>query len=192
MEVVSGAILGVAFQQLHDSIVRAKVTASAFKFQLQFLENKAQILIRKFNEIKDLNLENKLPAEMKKLRELLEKAKVLVSKCSQVSWWNYGKKRKFAKRLEELDASFQELLKVDFQVAQLKNILETLLKVIEMNKKLDIMDKKLDLGSNPSGLSTRENSESPGTASARNKGDSSRVKVLFEKRSEKVIHIRFN
>ncbi|KAF2295155.1 hypothetical protein GH714_031754 [Hevea brasiliensis] len=164
MEVVSGAILGVAFQQLHDSIVRAKVTASAFKFQLQFLENKAQILTRKFNEIKDLNLENKLPAE----------------------------KRKFAKRLEELDASFQELLKVDFQVAQLKNILETLLKVIEMNKKPGIMDKKLDLGSNPSGLSTRENYESPGTASARNKGDSSRVKVLFEKRSEKVIHIRFN
>lgn len=183
MEVVPGAALGVALQQLRDSIVRAIAEATKFKFKLQLLKTTVDLLIERFNEMEQLclQLKNKFPkAETERLRDLLEKGKNVISTCSHIAWWNYYRKRRYAKRIDELNQSLQHLLTFNFQLEQSTRLLEVLLKVNEMNKKLDRME-------NYGGVATDKKSSSNPGISSQPESSRSRFRLRYEKKSEKVL-----
>ncbi|WCJ31065.1 hypothetical protein M5689_012581 [Euphorbia peplus] len=144
--VLIGGAVGVGFQQLYNCLVTAVSTTSKIKFELKCLKIKVQKLNRKFEAVAELlvQIEKEFPEEISKLEMLLEKARNLVSACSEVSRFNYYKQYKYMKRLAELDASFEQMVKVDFATMELQCMVQVLVNVGEMNKKLDGMFGKND------------------------------------------------
>lgn len=141
-DLFAGAAIGVAFQLLSDKIKDTKAKSKKFKPILESLESSLKLLTPKIIELEKFNKElmDNSRAEIHLLLGKLEKARQLVSTCSEIPRWNKVKKHRYAKRLDELDSSLNKLLNVEFQAAQSLDILRILAEVTETNKKLDRMN----------------------------------------------------
>lgn len=112
---IAGAILGVAFQELFTAVRESKSRCSNFKNALYCLEYGVNVLTPLIKEMDRLNqeLDDYKREEITRLfLQQLKKAEALVSECSNVHRWNLYKKRKYEKRLMELDSSLRKLSEV--------------------------------------------------------------------------------
>ncbi|XP_024043149.1 uncharacterized protein LOC112099877 [Citrus clementina] len=120
---LAGAILGVAFQEMTVAIKESKSRCSNFRDALNSLENTISLLsvAPSIKEMDRLNQEledsNKREEIIRLFLQQLKKGEALVSKCSSIRRWNLYKKRKYEKRLRNMESSLRELSGV-LQVGQ--------------------------------------------------------------------------
>ncbi|GAY63417.1 hypothetical protein CUMW_225410 [Citrus unshiu] len=118
---LAGAILGVAFQEITVAIKESKSRCSNFRDALNSLENTISLISPLIKEMDRLNQElgdsNKREVIIRLFLQQLKKGEALVSKCSSIRRWNLCKKRKYEKRLRNMDSSLRELSGV-LQVGQ--------------------------------------------------------------------------
>ncbi|KDO41441.1 hypothetical protein CISIN_1g045239mg, partial [Citrus sinensis] len=97
---LAGAILGVAFQEITVAIQESN------------LENTISLLSPLIKEMDRLNQElgdsNKREVIIRLFLQQLKKGEALVSKCSSIRRWNLCKKRKYEKRLRNMDSSLRD------------------------------------------------------------------------------------
>ncbi|KAH9783406.1 MDIS1-interacting receptor like kinase 2 [Citrus sinensis] len=110
---LAGAMLGAALQEMMVAIKESKSRCSNFRDALNSLENTINLLSPLIKEMDRLNREledsDKREDIIRLFLQRLKKAEALVSKCSSIRRWNLYKKRKYEKRLRNMDSSFREL-----------------------------------------------------------------------------------
>ncbi|KDO40710.1 hypothetical protein CISIN_1g045747mg, partial [Citrus sinensis] len=100
---VAGAFLGVVFQEITVAIKESKSRWSNFRYALNSLENTISLLSPFIKEMNRLNQEI-----IRLFLQQLEEGEALVSKCSSIRRWNLYKKRKYEKRLRNMESSLRE------------------------------------------------------------------------------------
>ncbi|TXG59500.1 hypothetical protein EZV62_014073 [Acer yangbiense] len=140
---VVGVVVGVMFQQLYLSIKEARDQTKKFCPALAKLQDTITLIAPKIEELDRMNQQhhdNFSEDEIRVFIKLLEKGKELVITCLKIPRWNKIKKRKYAKRLAELDSSLCRLLNVEFQAEQSVHIKKMFSDMEKINKKLDCMN----------------------------------------------------
>ncbi|KAL5557124.1 hypothetical protein UlMin_039360 [Ulmus minor] len=133
MEVLLDAALGIACEQLLQSITSAEHRACMFDSVLSNLESTVRRLRPRINKIDKLNQKLDYFSE-NEILEVLKKAEELVRKGSDVAWWNYLKKYKYSKKLLQLDALLRKLIEIDLQVDQIIVMMEVSVEVEELKR----------------------------------------------------------
>ncbi|KAF3781336.1 Disease resistance protein [Nymphaea thermarum] len=125
--VMIGAVAGVAAQQVWDLLKKLAGASSEFELQYKRLE----MLWGRFRPMLDKQKSSVTVAE--DLRREIESLGVLITKSSQVSYWNLAKRAVYSQRLEELEKRIQGLI----QIETLWGVQELISSIKEMNCNLE-------------------------------------------------------
>lgn len=113
--ILAGAGVGVACQELYTEFKKLIARSSNFRNALNALETKINILtpivkeMERFNQ--KLGTDHHKQASVLSLVQRLTEAKHLVSKCTYIRHSsNLFKKKKYEKRLRNMDSSLEQLL----------------------------------------------------------------------------------
>ncbi|KAG2329434.1 hypothetical protein Bca4012_021001 [Brassica carinata] len=138
-EVIIGAALGITLQVLHEAIKKAKDRSLTTKCILDRLDNTISRVTPLVVQVDKLSerVEGSQREVIKELKHLLEKAVFLVEAYAELRRRNLLKKYRYKSRIKELEASLRWMVDVDVQVNQWLDIKELMVKMSEMNTKLD-------------------------------------------------------
>ncbi|KAK0604329.1 hypothetical protein LWI29_014564 [Acer saccharum] len=141
-DLVLAPAIGLVLQQFFEAIKGARGKTKKFDVVLTRLQNTVNSVAPKIDTISRMDQahDNYMKQEIDVFVGQLEKGKELVTACAEIPRWNKYKKRKYAKRLEDMDASLCKLLDVELQAEQLLFIKRVLLDMAAINKKLDHMN----------------------------------------------------
>ncbi|XP_057975730.1 probable disease resistance protein At5g66900 isoform X1 [Malania oleifera] len=137
MDVVAGAALGTAFNELYTVVVEVGKGAIRFKPTLKRLESTLRRIGPTIKEISEYNrLLDRPEEETAPLISLMKEGETLVRKCAKVRWWHCCKKPPNTRRLRELEDRLEEIIQVDFMVFQCRDNKEILHSVKELDRKV--------------------------------------------------------
>nr|AHZ20648.1 HRb [Brassica napus] len=138
-EVIVGAALGITLQVLHEAIIKAKDRSSTKKSILDRLDatiSRITPLVVHVDKISK-RVEDSERKVIEELKRLLEKAVSLVEAYAELRRRNLHKKHRCKSRIKELEVSLRWMIDVDVQVNQWLDIKKLVVKMSEMNTKLD-------------------------------------------------------
>jgi hypothetical protein len=130
-EVILQITLGEVARNLLEAVTEAKQRANRFKPLLADLESTITILVPKITKIEQLSQElGESPKdEIQKLKLLLDDAKQLVSKCSEIACWDFCRRDRYSKKLHQLQAALRWLIEVELPVGQSEDLMRILVEV---------------------------------------------------------------
>jgi len=130
-EVILEITLGEVARNLLEAVRETKERAIRFKPLLVDLESTVKILIPKITRIEQLSQElGESPKdEIRKLKRLLDDAKQLVSKCSEIACWDFCRRDRYSKKLHRLQAALRWLIDVELPVGQSEDLMRILVEV---------------------------------------------------------------
>ncbi|KAL3722206.1 hypothetical protein ACJRO7_034557 [Eucalyptus globulus] len=135
---VGGAAVGAAFNELFTAVRGVVQTIKAFGVQLKKIENtlgRIEPIIRDWDEFN--NRLDRNPKEMRPIKELLNKGKGLVQKCSSIHRFNMRKKYTHSKKLKAFNAELLGDFNLYIDLLDARNNGETLYEVREMRTEFD-------------------------------------------------------
>ncbi|KAI9165706.1 hypothetical protein LWI28_019117 [Acer negundo] len=130
------AVTGIVVE-ISRSILKAVKIVIKFESTLENLRRNNKSLSQNINGITQLQESaDELPDQINRLVLLLKEAEELIEKCSRITWWNYFKKYRYAKRLIELDASLSGA-SMDFLAPIFVNTLQIQNEIVKLSKRLE-------------------------------------------------------
>ena len=176
---------GIAFQLLYDAIRHAKTKTRQFDVVLTSLQNTVNSVKPKIDEISKMDKEHDdyPKEEIVVFLEQLEIGKELVATCADIPSWNKYKRRKYAKRLVDMDSSLRKLLEVQFQAEQVLYIKKKLSEMAAINKKLDRMNIQIPVGVSGGGESSNA-AAADQSSDDQTAGRRSRFELRFRRKKE--------
>ncbi|KAI9165292.1 hypothetical protein LWI28_026517 [Acer negundo] len=155
-DLVLGPVLGLVLQQFYEGINQAREKTKKFDVVLTNLQNTVISVKPRIDEISkmDKDHDDYPKQEIVVFLKQLEKGKELVATCADIPSWNKYKRRKYAKRLVDMDSSLRKLLEVQFQAEQMLDIKKMLSEMTAINKKLDRMNIEIPVGVSGGGESS--------------------------------------
>ncbi|KAI3949987.1 hypothetical protein MKW92_017099 [Papaver armeniacum] len=153
LELIGGALLGAVVSELLKAVLRAKAKATSFKPYLEKLTITLESVIPKVEEIKRLDDEERMITdsqkgpELDRLIMLLRDGTILVQKCSEVQSWNYISKKKYWRKIQELDNDLIRFFQVDAQAAMWLDVGKILCMVNNFDQQLKQLTTERENGS---------------------------------------------
>ncbi|KAK0604043.1 hypothetical protein LWI29_011500 [Acer saccharum] len=184
-DLVLGPVIGLVLQQFYEEIKRAREKTKKFDVVLTSLQNTVISVDPKINEISRMDQEHDdyPKQEIVVFLEQLEKGKELVATCADIPRWNKYKRRKYAKRLADMDSSLRKLLEVQFQAEQVLYIKKMLSEMAAINKKLDRMNIQIPEGVSGGGESSNA-AAADQSSDDQTAGRQSRFEMRFRRKKE--------
>ncbi|KAK3223882.1 hypothetical protein Dsin_010907 [Dipteronia sinensis] len=192
-DLVLAPVIQLVIQELFQAIKGAREKTNKFDVVLINLQNTVTSVTPKINEICKMDQEHDdyPKQEILLFHRQLEKGKELVNTCAEIPRWNKHKKRKYAKRLEDMDSSLRKLLEVQFQAEQVLYIKKMLSEMTAINKKLDCMNMQI-----PAGVSSGGESSNPAAADQsshdQTAGRKPRFEFHFRRKNKEKCGVHFN
>ncbi|PWA80280.1 NB-ARC domains-containing protein [Artemisia annua] len=129
---IGGKMLDMAATKLVDVIIEVIAKTCYFKSTLTEIKESLESMRPIFNDMEKLNKElGRRKDETNKFIDLIKGAEELIRQCENVKFW---KIYFHAKKLDELNKSLSKFIKVDLQLPIGRDVRETLVKVIGLEK----------------------------------------------------------
>ncbi|CAH8360899.1 unnamed protein product [Eruca vesicaria subsp. sativa] len=112
-----GSVAGAVVSELLKLVIEEANRVLAFRSVLMELASKMNKVRLAFIEIETLQGAE----ELKDLENIINEARVLVRKCSQVKRWNLSAKAKYTRKIEEINKKLLEFCQVQLQLIMLRN-----------------------------------------------------------------------
>ncbi|KAJ0254111.1 Powdery mildew resistance protein [Hirschfeldia incana] len=112
-----GSITGAVVSELLKAVIEEAKLVAAFKSVSMDLASKMNKVRLAFIEIETLQGAE----ELKDLKDIIEEARVLVQKCSQVKRWNLPAKAKYTRKANEINKKLFEFCQIQLQLIIYRN-----------------------------------------------------------------------
>ncbi|KAF8020249.1 hypothetical protein BT93_G0834 [Corymbia citriodora subsp. variegata] len=131
----AGAAVGAAFNELFSAVKHVVLTVRAFGSQLKKIEKTLDKIVPIINDWDEFNKRlDRSPTEMRPIKELLDKGKGLVEKCSRIHLLNAWKRYTHSNKLAAYNAELLGEFKLYIELLDARNNSETLCEVKELRR----------------------------------------------------------
>ncbi|XP_030443320.1 probable disease resistance protein At5g66900 [Syzygium oleosum] len=117
----AGAAVGTTFGELFELVKHLVITIAAFRGQLKKIESTLISIAPIIDEIDKFNNQLDRPQEMGPIKDLLEKGKGLVNKCSKIHMLNLCMKYTHSKKLTNFNTAVEEKFKIYMPLVNARN-----------------------------------------------------------------------
>ncbi|KAF8075663.1 hypothetical protein N665_1073s0011 [Sinapis alba] len=112
-----GSVAGAVVSELLKVVIEEAKMVLAFKSVYMELALTMEDVLPAIIEIEMLQG----AGELKKLKDIIDEARVLVRKCSQVKLWNLPSKAKYTRKIEEINKKLLKFCQIQLQLIMLRN-----------------------------------------------------------------------
>lgn len=138
-DMLAGPAMEFAFDLLFGSIKNTIEKAVICKEKLKKIIKTLEALGPLIKQMKECNMIlGKSESELQSFVNVMKEGEKLVGECSKIKKWEFLKKSRYSDKLDELDASLNDLLKI-LQVQQARDGKETLILVSNINDNIESM-----------------------------------------------------